>query len=547
MTMKKRRYYARVYMRMMKYKNSVRTAMTLVEVLVAITILATIMAVFAPQFRVIQNSWASKQAQTEIIQNGRVFIEHITSNLGQATKITAVSAPAEAGGYIEFLAPDNITRRYHISGSKIYYGEPNAMSELAATALSLNFSCYGTSDLTSTITDPNYTRSVKVNAVFKDPANTASETYTSQIYLRTNGLLAQGTASTKYFFDIYNCYSPALATIDSSHFICAYTGFSDRGIARILSTNPGTGSIFSINAVYFDPYAAREIAICKIDSSRYLLAYESSWGRGYCVMLYINPSTYAMWIGSYLEFDSNIGDQPALEQISATKYLCVYRGSGDNGYAVVLTVNTSTGNITKGGRFCFDSFVGKNPVLAKIDSTHYLTTYRGENDDGWSAVLAINPTTYAITKTSSYEFDTQKCDYPSIAKYDNSYYLCAYAGKDDDGYITLLKVEADYSISALTTLEYDTIKGKYPSIKKVNTNNFICSYQRDHDYGSANIFTIKTNPARISLIGSIPFDNTRCVVSDLAQIDENYFLCAYQGPGDNGYCVLLNTQLQILP
>ena len=79
-----------------------RTALTLVEMIIAMAIMAIIFAAIVPQFRNIRISWDSKRASAETLQNGRVLIDHLNHNLTKAVKITAVSDDNEPNGFIHF-------------------------------------------------------------------------------------------------------------------------------------------------------------------------------------------------------------------------------------------------------------------------------------------------------------------------------------------------------------------------------------------------------------------------------------------------------------
>ena len=95
-------------------KNRFSRAMTLVEITLAMAIMAIIFAALLPQLRVIQNSWDSKVGASETLQNGRVLIDHLNRNLSKASRITAVSDSSETNGYIEFLDNDKNNVRYDI-------------------------------------------------------------------------------------------------------------------------------------------------------------------------------------------------------------------------------------------------------------------------------------------------------------------------------------------------------------------------------------------------------------------------------------------------
>ena len=130
-----------------------RNAMTLLEMIVALALLGIIFAAILPQFRAIFNGWDSKQASAEILQNARVLIDHLNSNLSRAVRITAVSAPSETDGYIEFEAvPAGATLRYDIEKHTKYiqFGDAHSMSDLAGPVSSLQFTCYDACDVATT-------------------------------------------------------------------------------------------------------------------------------------------------------------------------------------------------------------------------------------------------------------------------------------------------------------------------------------------------------------------------------------------------------------
>ena len=91
--------------------------MTLVEIVVSLSIMAIIFTAIVPLFRVIQNSWDSKAALAEAMQNGRVLVDHLDRNLAKAVKITAVSESTETNGYIQFEDNDGNNLRYEITSN----------------------------------------------------------------------------------------------------------------------------------------------------------------------------------------------------------------------------------------------------------------------------------------------------------------------------------------------------------------------------------------------------------------------------------------------
>ena len=133
------------------------------------------------------------------------------------------------------------------------------------------------------------------------------------------------------------------------------------------------------------------------------------------------------------EYDTEHAVTPALAKIDDTHYLCVYTGPGSDGWAVVLTVDTGMWTISAGTKFMFDDSGCANPVLAQIDTNNYLCAYSGSGSDGWAVVLAVESDTWIISKGVSLEFDTSKGTHPALAQIDQDDYLCVYEDSNVDG------------------------------------------------------------------------------------------------------------------
>jgi len=262
-------------------------AITLLEMVIAIAIITIVFAAVVPQFRVINNSWDSKQSNAEVLQNGRVLIDHINRNLSKAVKITAVSNSLETNGYIEFEDNDSNTLRYDIGANNyIEFGPVGNLSDLAGPVSSLLFTCYDSNDFVNLTTDVNSIRLVKVQAILPNSAALSRDkTFTTSVYLRTNGGESSGS-STQTRYDYSN------RTQGTNIF--AYSGQSTTKVPASVTT-PTTqltavqydrievndGIFYIFNALSNNNYAQMrfEIQIDEIESS--VTQINATWnGRG---------------------------------------------------------------------------------------------------------------------------------------------------------------------------------------------------------------------------------------------------------------------------
>ena len=134
------------------------------EMVVSLSIMAIVFAAVLPQFRLIHNSWDSKQGSAETVQNLRIIADHINRNLAAAVKVISVSDAATESGFIEFQANDGLTYRYDIDEQGYaQFGALGDQSQLAGPVSKLQFSCFALDDLDTSITDVDSVRFVRVS------------------------------------------------------------------------------------------------------------------------------------------------------------------------------------------------------------------------------------------------------------------------------------------------------------------------------------------------------------------------------------------------
>ena len=536
-----------------------KIGLTLVEMVVALAIITVVFAVIVPQFRMILDSWDSRAGAAEAIQNGRVLVDHLNRNLSKAVIITDVSDSNDPNGFIEFEDNDGNTLRYDIASDYVEFGVLGGLSDLAGPVSKLQFTCYDDDDLDAPldpITDVNVIRFVKVETTLTNSAARGqNKTFIAKAYLRANGSTqgsAEGlTKETPFECDPNKGRTPALAQIDSTHYLCAYEGEDGDGFASVLTVNTGNWTISSGEAVEFDTSNAELPVLAQIDSTHYLCVYEGKGNDGFAVVLTVDTGwTVSLEGRTPFEFEIKSGMEPALAKIDDTHYLCAYRGPNDDGWAVILSVDTGNWTIAKGGTLEFEPIIAKEPALAKIDDSHYLCTYRDELvDHGWAVVLTVDTVgwTISLEGRTPFKFNADEMKVPALAQIDSTHYLCVHKGLDDDGWSVVLIVDAgDWTISTGTPFEFESVYGNDLALIKIDTDDYLCAYRNgDIDIdpnipGKAVILTVDTGNWTISGGTAIEYESSYADDQALAGIDSSHYLCAYEGPDQDGWAVVLS-------
>lgn len=541
----------------MKYENYTKCrlpGLTLVEMVVAMSIMAIIVAVLLPQLRAIQNSWDSQFSASEAIQNGRVLIEHFSRNISSAARITAVSNPDATNGYIEFVDNDANTFRYDINSANNYveFGLVGSLSDLSGPVSKLQFTCYDANDLGTPITDVNSIRSVNLEATLTNSAALdADMTFNTQAYIRTNALQDSGVSKMSepwLEYDTSMGIDSALSRIDLIHYLCVYAGFGNDGWATVLTIDTGTWEVTKQTPLEHDTSQGLAPALSQIDAAHYLCAYTGPGSDGWATILTVDSGTWTITNQTPFEYDSSQGLAPALSQIDGTHCLCAYTDQGNDGWATVLTVNTGTWEITNQAPYEYDNSQGLAPALIQIDGTHYLCAYSGPGDDGWATVLTVDTGAWTITKETPFEYDTLTGQTPALAKIDNAHYLCAYQGDAGKGNAVVLTVDTvSWTITKETSFEFDGVLAQAPDLNQIDGTSYLCVYGGSS--GQVVALVLNVNAADFSITKEAPVivDGIQGISPALCQIDGNHYLCAYTGSGDDAFAGVLKYSDLLFP
>lgn len=551
-------------MRRRRKKTCLYRALTLTETVTSLAILAIIFAVLLPQLRGIHNSWDSHAGASETLQNGRVLMEHVYQNLSKAARIISVSDPATTSGYIEFIGNDANSYRYDVNSTSNYveFGPVGSLSDLAGPVSQFQFACYDAVDLDTPITVLNSIRSVKVDTTLINRAALGQDmTFTAQAYIRANTLPAAGGGITRPFprleYDTLQGREPALLHMSGMNYLCAYRGDRDDGFACILTVDSSQwNGVSKGSSVEYDTRNGVEPALAKIDDTYALCAYTGDHGNGWAQILeYADPA-----INAYCrqKFDPDNCYYPALSHINTQGsdhyYLCAY-GRIDTAHALVLKATiVPYVMIQLGSAGPTISWAGGTApyvALAKIDDTHYLCAYEGNtgSDHGAAVVLTVNTADWTIAQETHYDFAGEVAMTPALARIDDTHFLCAYNhwSPSYEGCAVVLTVNpVDWSITKETSIQIDT-PARDPDLCRIDSTSFLCAYRGPSYNGAVGVLTIDTGNWTISKATPFAMEYSPQPGLALCQVDGGHYLYAISGIDDDGFTGVLELGAAILP
>jgi len=285
---------------------------------------------------------------------------------------------------------------------------------------------------------------------------------------------------------------------------------------------------------------------CKIDTNHIFVCIPGAGsGDGYAYVLTVNTSTWAITTASTpLDFETASMNGVWALPIDANHFLVCWRSAATSGRAQVLTVNTSTWAITTAGSQLAFSTTG-DPLYsdfhgAVVDANHFImmsqsySTPRGE-----AQILAVNTTTWAVTTAAASLNYSVFGSTGSIFKVDTNHFIAIYGSTDGDGFAVVFAVNTTTWVitTAAAQLEIDTQNFHSGWITQIDANHFVSVYGGGtSSLGYIETLTVNTSTWAITTAAArLNFDTVKGEEPSVIQIDTNQFLVAWHGAAEDGF------------
>lgn len=297
----------------------------------------------------------------------------------------------------------------------------------------------------------------------------------------------------------------------------------------------------------------RGLSLTVIDASNLALFTAGDADDGFCQLLSVDGTGNISTNGSVVEYDTTAGYYSSSVLMDETHILNVWGGASEDGFACIFTVDTGAGTITKTGTaFEFDTTMGVFNNLTKLSTTKAVVFYRGALDDGFSVVLSVNTTTWAVTAGgSAFEFkDTTTIQgNDTVLMSDGSPMVVINAWCNSDttlqSYIQSFNINTStWAITAFgSELELGgTTSGagyvNHITLKKVDATHVIAWYAGSGIDGFVGVYTLNQGTGALTATGTpLEFDTVNSASKSSIDFTETpgFFVCVWGGSGNDGY------------
>jgi len=335
-----------------------------------------------------------------------------------------------------------------------------------------------------------------------------------------------------------------LSPIDAAHYLCLHRG--PVGEAVILRVDPADWTLATVTTY---PYAQNGdyMGLAAIDATHFLITYCGEDEAAFAAVLSIDPETWTIATASTLLYDPEFGYYNALSPIDATHYLGVHNMWDVTGRAGVFTVDPQTWAITYGPECAFEPESGFDFKLTRLDATHHLCLYPSQAGGyfGRAVVLVVDPSDWTVSTAHppvTYASDADA--YAFASQIDAEHFLCAYQGPGSHGWAVVLTIDpGDWSISLGTPCEYDPALGGEPNLVRIDATHHLCAYKGEGADGYAVVLTVDPSDWTVSRETPYEWDPERADYPYLCPIDAGHYLCSYEGPGGDGWALVLGVEL----
>jgi len=131
--------------------NGRRSGLSLLEMMAATAIMATLMTSVVVVMRSGYAAWNAQEADIDVLENAYGVTRHFVQQMRQATSISAITASGNTLGSLSFLTSVGVTRTWARNASNDVYFNNGTSNQLLAMGInSLTFTGYEADGVTTT-------------------------------------------------------------------------------------------------------------------------------------------------------------------------------------------------------------------------------------------------------------------------------------------------------------------------------------------------------------------------------------------------------------
>jgi hypothetical protein len=349
-----------------------------------------------------------------------------------------------------------------------------------------------------------------------------------------------------YEFDWMYCNAPDIIHVSGNIYAIAYEGFGNFGFIKTVAIAPdGDITPSTIDTMLLDWNSCYTPNIIHVSGDIYAIAYRGSGNDGFIKTISITADgDIGFFTIDTLEFDHSNGYEPDIEYVSGIYYAIAYRGSGNDGFLVTVTIdaNGNIGNMPI-DTLEFDHSNCYEPDIIHVSGNYFAIAYRGQGSDGFLVTITITANgDIGNGITDSLEFDTHNAAYPYIINISGNVYAIVYTGSGSDGFIATMTISAagDISYSVIGSYEFAPSDGEEPQIIHVVDNIFAIVYHGPQDDGYLITLPIESNgtiPGTIT--DTFEYDTSNGIFPDIIDVSDGVIAIAYCGPSSRGVLVTI--------
>jgi len=169
---------------MARKTRTTRHGFSLLELLVAVTLLVSAVTAVSVLLRVNYDTWLDYQTDNLRHESATGVLRHIVRQVRQCEQITAISSAADNSGSLSALMPDGSTIVWDHSGTNVYYGTTTANQLLGNNITGLTLVGYEYDGTTATTTTEDV-QCVRVTVSYTLPGRaTANRSLTASAWVR---------------------------------------------------------------------------------------------------------------------------------------------------------------------------------------------------------------------------------------------------------------------------------------------------------------------------------------------------------------------------
>lgn len=327
-------------------------------------------------------------------------------------------------------------------------------------------------------------------------------------------------------------YQISAAALSDTKLVVVYGDNRNGGYGTAVIGDVSGDTITFGPAYVFNPAFTLTPSVTALSSSKFVVAFVDGGNAEHGTAMVGDVSGTLIGFGAEYEFNPASTAYTAMAALSSTKFVVVYRDSGNGNFGTAVIGDVSGNTISNGAEFVFNAAATSSPSPAVLSSSKFVVAFLDNGNSNYGISMVGDVSGSSIAFGAEAIFNLGSTYQVSAAALTNAKYVAAYRDSNQYGSVIVGDVSGS-NISHGSETIFNPAPSNDVSVAGLSSSQFVVAYRDESNTYAGTSLVGEVSGTALSFGQESVFNPDQSNYNAITPLSSARFVVAYEDAGIN--------------